>query len=113
MVALPDIEPSYGTEMTEQFRRKRIQMGDGYSVRARDGINSKAQEWTVVWAKVSDAEAEQLRVFFEDLGGVDVIEWTPFNQSVELKWTASEFQSKPTGYNNQTCSVVMSQEFDL
>lgn len=113
MVSMPAIEPSYGTDMTQDYRRKRIQLGDGYSVRARDGINSTAQQWRVVWERIKDQDAETLRLFFEGLAGVDVVDWTPFNQSGELKFTATGFRSQPTGYDNQTCSITLSQEFDL
>jgi phage-related protein len=113
MVALPAIEPSYGTQMAQDYRRKRIQMGDGYSVRARDGINSAAQQWTLTWQQIRNTDVETLRLFFEGLGGVDLIEWKPYNQLATLKWTASNFQMQPTGYNHSTCSITLTQEFDL
>ncbi len=113
MVALPNIDQSYGTQMDQDYRRKRIQMGDGYSVRARDGINAEPQQWQVVWDNVSKEDAEDLRVFFEDLGGVDLIEWTPHGQLVELKWSATAFRSGPSTWGKATCSVTLTQEFDL
>jgi phage-related protein len=113
MAELPLIELSYGIEMAQDYRRKRIQMGDGYSVRARDGLNSSPQQWRLTWDNVRNAQAEILRTFFEGLGGVDIIEWTPFNQAVQLKWTATGFTSQPTTFMRSTCSVTLTQEFDL
>lgn len=113
MVALPNIELGYGTQMSQDFRRKRIQMGDGYSVRARDGLNAAPQVWSFTWDNIRNADAEALRVFFEQLGGVDLIEWMPHNQDTVLKFTATGFQSQPTSFMRSTCSITLTQEFDL
>lgn len=113
MVAIPLIELSYGTQLTQDYRRKRISFGDGYTQRARDGLNSTPQQWSLTWDNIRNAQAELLRVFFQDLAGVDVIEWTPLNQPAELKWTATGFQSQPSSFGRSTCSVTLTQEFDL
>jgi phage-related protein len=113
MTALPDIEMSYGTDMTEEYRVRRIDFGDGYSQRGMDGLNTQRQEWRVSWNGIREADAEVLRLFFRGLAGVGVIEWTPFNQTDELKWTASGFGSKPSGATTFDCGVTLTQEFDL
>jgi phage-related protein len=113
MAALPAIELGYGTQMSQDYRRKRIQMGDGYSVRSRDGLNAAPQQWSFTWDNIPKVQAEELRVFFEELGGVDIIEWTPLDQDTELKFTATNFQSQPTTFGKRTCSVTLTQEFDL
>lgn len=113
MTALPNIELSYGTDMTTSYRVKRVDFGDGYAQRARDGLNTVRQRWKLVWERVSNTEAETLRNFFNGLAGVGIIEWTPYNQSTELKWTASDLSSKPVGPTTTTISVTLTQEFDL
>ena len=113
MTALPDIDLSYGTDMSSSYRVKRVDFGDCYSQRARDGFNTIRQQWRLVWERIPDAQAEQLRQFFNDLAGVGVIEWTPYNQPDELKWTAADFTSKPVGALISTVSVTLTQEFDL
>lgn len=113
MAALPAIELGYGTQLSQDFRRKRISFGDGYSQRSRNGINSAPQVWSFTYDNIPEEQAEELRVFFEDLGGVDVIEWQPLGQSNVLKWTATNFQSQPTSWRKRTCSITLTQEFDL
>lgn len=113
MVALPDIELSYGTDMTEGYRVKRVSFGDGYSQRVSDGLNSKVQQWRLSYNGISNAEAETLRNFFRGLGGTGLIEWTPFNQSVELKWTANNFSCRPSSATTSDVTVTLQQEFDL
>lgn len=113
MVALPDVLLGYGTNMTQDPRRKRISFGDGYSQRAKDGLNNAPQVWNFTYDNIDDDKAEELRVFFEALGGVDVIEWKPLGQPDVLKWTATNFQSTPSTWQKRTCTVTLTQEFDL
>lgn len=113
MAALPAIDLGYGTQMGQDYRRKRITFGDGYTQRSRDGLNSAPQQWKFTWDNIPNADAETLRQFFEGLGGVDLVEWTPLGQGTELKWTATGFESQPSSFGKSTCSVTLTQEFDL
>lgn len=107
------LDLSYGTDMSQEYRVERIEFGEGYSQRGSKGLNSTPQRWRLVWSRISDADAELLRKFFEDLAGVGIIEWTPYGQEHELKWTANGWTAKPNGYLKQDCSITLSQEFDL
>lgn len=107
------LDLSYGTDMQQDYRVDRIDYGDGYAQRALKGLNSKPQRWRLIWNGISDADAEMLRVFFEGLGGVGIIDWQPYNQAASLKWTGNGWNAKPTGFLKQDCSITLSQEFDL
>lgn len=114
MVALPADPPlSYGTDLTIARKVRRVQLGDGYSVRSRMGVNHSRQSWRLSWEQISDAEEETLRDFFDARGDVDVIDWTPPNQSVALKFSASGYNATPVSYNNWTVTVNIMQEFDV
>lgn len=120
MVTIPHIngdptqlDLSYGTDMGQRYKVRRVQFGDSYSQRARDGMNSTPQQWKLNWSKISDADAEMLRLFFERMAGVDVIEWKPYNQTDTLKWTANDWSGQPSGWMVQDCSITLTQEFDL
>lgn len=99
--------------MSTSYRVKRVSFGDGYTQRAPDGLNTVRQQWRLVWERIPDTLAETLRLFFNGLGGTGLIEWTPYNQPTELKWTANDFTSKPVGALIATVSVTLTQEFDL
>lgn len=107
------LDLSYGSDMSQEYRVRRVDFGDGYSQRGRRGINNAPQVWRLVWNTIGDADAEVLRLFFEGLGGVGIIEWRPYGQPTELKWTATGWTSKPAGYLVQDCSVTLTQEYDL
>lgn len=112
--APPDtLDLSYGTDMSQQYAVRRVDFGDGYSQRAKKGINNAPQQWRMVWNGISDTDAETLRAFFQGLGGVDIIDWQPYNQPTALKWTANEWSSKPAGFQTHDCAITLTQEFDL
>lgn len=113
MAEIPYLDLSYGTDMTQRYKVKRIELGDGATQRKRNGLNSKPQQWSLRWDNIKDDVAEELRVFFEDQGGTDIVDWQPFNQPDELKWTANDFRSRPSGYGISSVSVELTQEFDL
>ena len=112
MVAIPFLDLSYGTDMSQEYRSGRVDFGEGYSQRDKR-LNGAPQEWRLVWDNIPDETAEELRLFFEELQGVDIIDWTPFNQSTALKWTASGWRSKPSGFQRHSASITLRQEFDL
>lgn len=110
----PDtLDLSYGSDMSQDYKVRRVDFGDGYSQRAQAGLNSKPQRWRLVWSGISDADAEMLRLFFEAQAGVTAIQWKPYNQGQVLNWTANGWTAKPTGFLKQDCSITLSQEFDL
>lgn len=112
--APPDtLDLSYGTDMTQAYNIRRVDFGDGYSQRSKRGINNAPQQWRLQWNGISDADTEVLRLFFLGLAGVDIIDWQPYNQATELKWTASGWSAKPAGHLIHDCGITLTQEFDL
>lgn len=104
---------SPGTRQTVARKVRVTKLGEGYSARARDGINANRQVWTLTWTQMTLAQKEALRVFFDDLGDVDSFEWTPFGQEDGLSWrTTSGFNATANGYNNWDVSVEIEQVFD-
>lgn len=113
MANIPYLDLSYGTDMTQKSRVRRLEFGGSYSQRAREGLNATRQEWRLNWDAIPDETAEELRDFFDEKGGVDLITWQPFGQTKVLKWTNGDFKIKPSGYGISDCSVSLTQEFDL
>jgi len=109
---IPFLDLSYGTDMTQEYRARRVDFDEGYAQRARRK-NGQPQQWRLVWERIKDPTAETLRQFFEELGGSGLIEWKPYGQPELLFWTASRWTGRPSGFLVQDCSIVLSQEYDL
>lgn len=109
------LDLSYGSDMTEAYAVRRVQFGDGYAQRAKAGLNNVRQQWRLMWTGLPDADAETLRLFFRQLAGVGLVDWAPYNQpqNQPLKWTATGWSAKPSGFKVQDCSITLTQEFDL
>lgn len=112
MATIPFLDLSYGTDMTQEYKGRRVDFDEGYAQRAKR-LNGAPQKWRLNWENIPDDVAENLRRFFEERQGVDIIEWTPYNQQTERKWTADGWSSKPSGFLRQSASITLSEEFDL
>jgi phage-related protein len=63
----------------------KAQFGDGYMQRARDGINTVTESWSLSWKNRKEAEGKKLVDFFESTGGIHAITWTPPYATVAIK----------------------------
>lgn len=109
---IPFLDLSYGTDMSQDYKNRRVDFGEGVSQRAKR-LNGAPQTWRLVWENIPEDVAEELRVFFENLQGTDIIEWRPYNQTAVLKWTADRWSSKPSGHRRFSAGIQLTQEFDL
>ena len=111
-LVIPYLDLSYGTDMSQDYRSRRVDFGEGYSQRVKS-MNGTPQKWRLVWDKIRDDTAETLRVFFEGAAAADLIQWQPYNQPTLLYWTADSWSQRPSGFLVNDCSIVLTQEFDL
>lgn len=111
-VALPNIVLSYGIENAPEQRVKEVQFEGFYSQRAADGVQAERQVWSLNWNRVTQAEAEELREFFQDLRGVSAFLWTPEGQDTELKWVGRSPRYRKIGYDAWDVSITAIQVFD-
>jgi phage-related protein len=112
MATLPAIDLSYGTDLTHKYKRKRKQLGGGYSLRAKDGTNNVKQEWRLVWENISEANKTTLETFFNSRGGVTAFEWTPYGQVTQLKFISGEPNCRPSKGPLWNVTVDIEQVFD-
>ena len=61
------------------------QFGDGYMQRARDGINTITETWSLSWKNRKQADGDKLVDFFESTGGIQAMTWTPPNATETIK----------------------------
>jgi len=78
-VALPLTDRiSQSALLNETYRVKKAQFGNGYSQRAKDGINNKVQVWQLVFSALDATETATLRDALDSTEGTDYITWTPY-----------------------------------
>jgi phage-related protein len=72
----PPVAPGYASQRQIQARVLRADFGDGYSLRAGDGLNSVKRVWSLTWPVLRIAEADVIEAFLTARGGVQPFWWT-------------------------------------
>lgn len=105
-----------GPRKQSMSRVLRADFGDGYSQRAGDGINVISEIWDVEWEHLDSDEISNLETQLEAARGVDVIDWTPPDETVAQKFTVAEWQ-KTMKIGNvgiaRSVTAIFRREFDL
>jgi len=108
----PNIELSDAINMSQGLGIRPFAMGDNYAAVELAPANRNRQEWTWVWADITQAQFDTLRKFFiEDAS--DFIRWTPPGQSTELKFRplGNSIQGAFSGFDNTRITIRVSQVF--
>jgi len=63
----------------------KAQFGDGYMQRARDGINTLKETWSLTWTNRGITEGQKLLDFLEHTEGLHKFTWTPPYVSSPIK----------------------------
>lgn len=112
MADLITIKPSRTSRLELTPRVRRLQLGDGYSQRAADGLNTDGETWEVEWALISTANADTIEAALRATSGVDGFEWTAPNQATR-KWIYTSISRSPAHGNMETLRAVFERVYDL
>lgn len=74
-------------------RVTRVQFGDGYEQRIREGINNQLSEHSVKFSLLDLTTYNEIINFFESHGGVTAFDWAPHGQATG-KYVCDEWTSK-------------------
>jgi len=111
MASLP-IEPTRASSRNVTTRFLQADLGDGYTQRAGDGIQTVVESWNVTFDALDTTTANTLIAFFEDLDGYQKFEWIPFRQTVEKKFICPDWSESYPGNNLTSVQATFRQVFD-
>lgn len=108
----PPVEIDYDSSVQTTNRVLVAGLGDGYTVRAGDGLNSKKRIWSLSWNILSIADADTIETFLSDQNGYKAFYWTPPRGAIG-KWTCAQWSRTAVGpaYDSLTCEFE--EVFDL
>lgn len=109
---LPSITPTRATGKTTQTRNLVADLGDGYTQRAGDGINTIKEMWSVEWSALDTTTANTLISFFEAREGYINFLWTPFRQSSPRKFICKSWSESFSGNSLTNVSAEFEEVFD-
>lgn len=107
--------PNYSTSADLTQRKIEIKFGDGYAQRTRDGINTNAIDFNLVFDGRSDKEATAILHFVEQKGGVESFVYnnpTIFNKT-GLKYIAVDPKWSSSAYNINNITLSLKRDFNI
>lgn len=102
--------PSYNTKIQITPNIKKVQYGDGYTQRSRDGINNILLPFTITFDRRDDDETRAILHFLYSRGGAESFVWippSPFN--VQKLFVAENFSQTKVFLDNNAIEVTMQE----
>ena len=113
METFPDIPPSYQSNKRTDFATLTANFGEGYTQRARDGLNSLRRAWSLVWNNLSNADTDTIVNFLNAHQGDEAFHWNdPITNTNELV-TCSFYTETYNSYNATSISATFTEQFDI
>ncbi|NBW08345.1 MAG: phage tail protein [Caulobacteraceae bacterium] len=111
----PPINPSRdGTSVGPKVRVNRVDFGDGYNLRAPDGLNYIKREGQLVFRGLTSAQLSTLNTFCETtVAGYLPFEYTLPWESSSRKFTCKEWQVQVIGPDVYGFTMTIEEVFDL
>lgn len=108
------IVPSFNSGVEVNHAVRTIQYGNGYSLRIKDGINSKRQVFDLNFDHLTDADLATAKAFIDATEGYQWFYWTPpfAGHGTQIKVRAAEYKETAIQYNDNSFRVTFTQTFD-
>lgn len=87
----PSIAPSPGTKTKPSVSLWKAEFGDGYTQAAPRGLNHIRDTISLRWDGITEAQALELRDFFESKGGYRPFYYQPRGRNAPMKWTCNDW----------------------
>ena len=113
MATFPSIEPDYNAQKNSAPRIRRVQLGDGYQVRLRYGLNQNMKVWTLTFQNISEADSDTIEAFLEARGGAENFEWSPPDTDETYNWICQRWSKRLTASGLNSLSATFQQVFEL
>ena len=111
---VPSRQPSINeAKQNVSFRVIRMNMGDGYSQRTRDGINADNIMWELAWNNITSDIADELVSFFKSKGGAESFYWTPPREGTMSRWLCTAFSRTVIDYQLDNVTATFERVYDL
>ena len=111
MANLP-IQPTRASSKGVQTRFLQADLGDGYTQRSGDGIQTIVESGGVTFEALDTTAANNLVAFFESLEGYQSFTWVPFRQTAAKKFICPNWSESFRGNHLTTITAEFQEVFD-
>lgn len=116
MAALPlQTHLSQATSFNKTFKARAMRLGDGFSNRVKDSLNSTVWKGTCQYENLTSSELNTLSLFFDDIGSWGTFDYQPKGAPASMKFSVDEAGLQITNVSGDLYNVSFScrAEFDL
>lgn len=89
------------------------EFGDGFSQRARDGINHNPWSRSFSWTNLTKEEKDYIDQFFEDRGGVESFYYQKHDEAAPRVYICTDWDVVDVAYDIYTVSANFKQVYDV
>jgi len=104
--------PDYGAAKQSKAIVRQAKFGDGYSQRARFGINDIDENWQVTFTNRDQTEADEIEDFFQERAGTQSFSWLPPGEDAEQSFIATEWNKSVPHAGLYTITATFQRSYD-
>lgn len=104
---------SQASQGDRDYRVIEVKYGNGYSQRARDGVNSVVDAWSIEYANISYADLTTIYAAFDLAAGVDYFTWQAPGDTSTKKWVVAKCSKAAMSGGVYSVTAELKQVFDL
>lgn len=105
------IAPDFSSSVTVEPRVLRSQFGDGYQQRVGDGINARAEKWSLRFSARTATERDAILAFLVARNGIESFDWTSPSGTVG-KFVCPAWNYTPDSAATNTVTATFEQVFE-
>lgn len=109
-VFTPPYAPSYGANITKEYRTLSTDFGDGYKAYTKDGINNVRETWEVSWENIGETDVNSIISALDGFAGT-TFQWTTPDGSLK-NFTCAKIAKTFTGFQSYNLTVTFVQSFN-
>ena len=110
----PSVDPSQsGSSKSTSANVNTAQFGDGYSQRARNGLNSIVRTLSLSWEYLTFDQAQELDAFFESHGGDQAFLYRVEGDDTQRMWTCNSWKNGYDGGQAGSYAATLVEAFDI
>ncbi len=113
MATFPDIKPTYNIKKSSKPKFRRVRFADGYEHRITFGLaeHSNPKEFKLTFI-VSETDADTIETFLDDHGGTESFDYTPPEESTQMKFVCEVWDKTITFNNRATIQATFREVFE-
>ena len=114
MATFPSINPSFWFTKENDPNVRVIKLGDGYQHRVILGLpdNQNGKRFNFKFENIDEADSDTIETFLDDHGGTESFDYTPPEESTQMKFVCEVWDKTITFNNRATIQATFREVFE-